>query len=458
MPKPRKFKSLISKQEKRKKDKQIIQKLQHKERQQISSQFKNPDLRENLTLSYSDFCLKYQLINGKPPKPYFINGYRTPNITKDGFEIHHIGENQIPNLNNPVWAFLEHLQTEDMLVYLTPVQHTIAHLLIVFENPNTKLGQGGLFNFGMFKKTLHELDSKDRELLICLTEKYIPNIRINIQQQAFKPYVERTLPQIVDEREILLNNTVDGRDTYFTPEQWKNMGLRDYYANRAYTRIVRRYNDIMLIYSFGRDGYLLWNGTQGNNKTYDNIPDGVQFNEIINAYRWFCEQIDKILEPIAETIKQYGGTGNKHGLIVDVDDYNKIAVDFENKILNPYYAGSKFEHTPYCSCAHLLTTNQTELLTTSRRNDIPNDQKFAIQLAVQASMIPGIPGGKLELTNEQQKLVASHNYLKDMYNRNDKILRIQASVETNTIKTLEWDVVEMYRNFCLQNTGAVLTM
>lgn len=464
MPKPRKFRPLISKQEKRKREqekrererqiaRELQRELQREECNQIISKFENTDLRENLVLSYKEFCLKYQQINGKPPKPYFTNGYKTPNITKDGFEIHHIGENKIANLSNQIWAYLEELQTEDMLVYLTPIQHTIAHLLIAFKNP--RLGRGGLFNFGMFRKTLHELSSKDGELLINLTEKYIPDIRLKIEQQAFKPYIERTFPQIINEYEVLLDNTIDGRDTYFTPEQWENIGLHNYYANRAYTRIVRRYNNIILIYSIGRNGYLLWNGTQGNNKTYQSIPDGIEFNEIMSAYRWFCEQIDKVLEPIAATIKQYGGTGNKHGLIIDVDDFNKIAVDFENKIINPYYATSKFGHFPYCSCADLLTAHQSKLLTTG---SISNKQKFAIELAVQSSIIPSTPGGKLNLTDEQRKLIISHDYLKNMYNRNDKILRIQASVETNTIKILEWDVIEMYRNFCSQNTSAVLTM
>jgi hypothetical protein len=378
------------------------------------------------------------------------------------------------------------------------MQHTIAHLLIMFDNPDTKLGQGGLFNFGMMKRALHQLSQKDQELLLYLTEKYIPNVRNKVvSQQAFKPYVEKTLPQILDGYQILISNTKDGQDNYFSPDEWKALGLKDYHKNRSYTRIVRRYNDTLLVYSMGKEGYLLWNSTQGNNKTYKSIPEGIEFAEILAAYKWFCETIAKVLEPISQTVKQYGGTGDIHGLIVDVDDYNKIAVDVENKILNPYYAATRFEHTPYPSCAELFMSCQSKQIdaTTQKQLQYPastgahsemdlmlimaqykqqqdeiidriknnnpklnTEQQRAIQLAVQSTSLPDIPGGKQMLTNTQLEMVQSHDYIKDMYNRNNKVLRIQASVETNTIKTLEWDVVEMYRNFCSQDAGAVLPM
>lgn len=419
-----------------------------KKKDETEVEFENIELKENLHLKYSDFCNKYRDINGFPSKPYFIDGHKTENITKSGYEIHHIGENIIPDLSKKCWSHYSDFQSPDMLVYLTPLQHTIAHILIVLEGPFYMrmdrdilgLGAGGLLKHGMLKRAFQTLSTSDSEKLIRLLATKIRNIKSLLEEVELKSHTERIIPEIIDEYHILLENTINNQDNFFTPSQWEQLGLRNHYANRNYTRIVRRKDNILMVYSINKEKkYLLWCGTQGHIKKIDALPDFNEMLFILEAYKWFCNLLNQILQPISQTVQSLGGKGIIHGCIVDFDFFNHIYVDFANKILVPYKTGiTAYEHLTYENFYQMLIDTPTYSHTNS----------LALQSMINNSLIPQVAGGLTSLTKEQKTMTETHDYVADIYNRNMKIFRIQKSVETNTIQIIEPFVIDAYKSFC----------
>jgi hypothetical protein len=83
------------------------------------------------------------------------------NIVKQGYEIHHIGENKIAELSSEQnWCFIQWQQAR-YLCYANYTEHAILHYLITKEDQWGNLGWGGLFNHHMLKRTQMLLSEKD---------------------------------------------------------------------------------------------------------------------------------------------------------------------------------------------------------------------------------------------------------------------------------------------------------
>jgi len=95
---------------------------------------------ENIkSLSYDQYCEFLKNKNGKVLGAYFKNQYTKNNsIIKKGFEVHHILENKVPNLSNPLYSiqFPSLYQEPDNLLYCDMFEHYLLHILIVEEIEN----------------------------------------------------------------------------------------------------------------------------------------------------------------------------------------------------------------------------------------------------------------------------------------------------------------------------------
>lgn len=95
---------------------------------------------ENIkALSYSQYCEFLINKNGKVPDAYFKNQFtRNNSISKKGFEVHHILENKVPNLSNPLYSiqFPSVYQEPSHLLYCDLFEHYLLHILIVEEVEN----------------------------------------------------------------------------------------------------------------------------------------------------------------------------------------------------------------------------------------------------------------------------------------------------------------------------------
>ena len=92
--------------------------------------------------SYNHFCEFLLCKNGSVKEPYFKNKFtKNGSISKKGFEVHHILEDRVPNLSNPLYAiqFPSSFQEPKNLLYCDILEHYLLHILIVEEIKNAKL-------------------------------------------------------------------------------------------------------------------------------------------------------------------------------------------------------------------------------------------------------------------------------------------------------------------------------
>ena len=93
------------------------------------------------TFSYNEYCDYLVNKNGQVPGAYFKNQFtRNNSISKKGFEVHHILENKVPNLSNPLYSiqFPSSFQEPSNLLYCDLFEHYLLHILIVEEILNVK--------------------------------------------------------------------------------------------------------------------------------------------------------------------------------------------------------------------------------------------------------------------------------------------------------------------------------
>ena len=84
------------------------------------------------------------------------------------------------------------------------------------------------------------------------------------------------------------------------------------------------------------------------NYYYDNM---VKYSEF--AKKAFFKY-NEALQKISKIVKQFGGDGNIHGSIVDIDDYNHIYLSPEDGRVMPYYSEQKGERQNYETVESLL--------------------------------------------------------------------------------------------------------
>ena len=92
--------------------------------------------------SYNHLCEFLLSKNGSVQESYFKNKFtKNRSISKKGFEVHHILEDRVPNLSNPLYAiqFPSSFQEPKNLLYCDMLEHYLLHILIVEEIKNAKL-------------------------------------------------------------------------------------------------------------------------------------------------------------------------------------------------------------------------------------------------------------------------------------------------------------------------------
>lgn len=96
-----------------------------------------------------------------------------------------------------------------------------------------------------------------------------------------------------------------------------------------------------------------------NVKSIDEVLS--QFDAVINAYLLIFSGFRRYQEQIASYVRSFGGSGNIHGLIVDIDFYNHVSVDPTSGDTTFYYSPSFGSVKSYSDMGALLENHAPEL-------------------------------------------------------------------------------------------------
>lgn len=105
----------------------------------VINEFKTNVLNDYSYIGYLEYLKRK---NGKVPGDYAIGKRRNREITKEGFEIHHDMENEIPGLSNKNKFTQREYQSSEHLTYCDKMEHLLLHTLIVKESDMEKVSEG----------------------------------------------------------------------------------------------------------------------------------------------------------------------------------------------------------------------------------------------------------------------------------------------------------------------------
>lgn len=286
---------------------------------------------------------------------------KNPNITKTGYEIHHIGENEIAELSHERYWHMSDYQSRDMLVYADYIQHCWLHYLIAKEDKSLlrNLGWGGLFNHRMLERVSAIISADDYKNLLylvsCISEKMkerVLNMRRGITPSPAPVSIRE---QAEAEKWQRLYETYPRGITKITSKDYgKQLAVKTGVFDRCGINIVyvlRTEQDIFAFIGEAPEKEKFYFLSGGAVSLAVHTPDWYfsKLDDYFTICSDFVFKYKQLVTPISNYIKSIGGTGYIHGLIIDFDFFHHLKVDVENNRLIPYYAPSVSCRTIYPS-------------------------------------------------------------------------------------------------------------
>ena len=279
-------------------------------------------------------------------------GFRkNPNITKAGYEIHHIGENEVADLSQERCWHMREYQQKDALVYVDYIEHCWAHYLIAKEDKSLfrTLGWGGLFNHKMLARVAGMVSANDYQNLQYLVYRISDQMKervLNMRKGIIPPSPVSIREQAETKRWQELYETYPYGITKITSEQYgKQLAIKMGNLNRcgvSTVYVLRTESDVFSFIGENPDNNRFYFLSGGAMSLAAHKPEWYysKLDDYFNICTDFIFKYKQMITPISEYIKSLGGDGYIHGLIIDIDFFHHLKVDIENNRLIPYYAPS----------------------------------------------------------------------------------------------------------------------
>lgn len=315
---------------------------------------------------YDDFINYVLEKNEEVPGDYILRtldgtGFRkNPNITKKGYEIHHVGENEVADLSQERCWHMREYQQKDALVYVDYIEHCWAHYLITKEDTSLfrTLGWGGLFNHKMLARVSGMVSANDYKNLLYLVYRISDKMKeqvLNMRKGVIPPSPVSIQEQAETKRWQQLYETYPYGITKITSEQYgKQLAIKMGNLNRygiSSVYVLRTERDIFSFIGENPDKNRFYFLSGGAVSLAAHKPEWYysKLDDYFAICTDFIFKYKQMVTPISEYIKSLGGSGYIHGLIIDIDFFHHLKVDVENNRLVPYYAPSTGCRTIYPS-------------------------------------------------------------------------------------------------------------
>lgn len=302
--------------------------------------------------SYTEYVNYLLNKNGIVPEDYVIlteNGsyHKNSRIAKEGYEVHHIYENQIANLSQPHFFPLIEVQRAGALVYANYIEHALLHYLIYKEDiPNYTLGIGGLVNHGMLYrlKATKLLSDTEYEIFCTLLKIVLPS-NIDCIERASTDFHFLTKEYLSSETIIQKADGMIGYGiTQISPAEYNKI------TENPIGSILKCKISTIHVLRSPHDAFMFIGENTTTHRYY--LLKGGQVMNLQHNPEWYYEKLDKacalfysiyeraltIIKPIQDYIRACGGSGHLNGMIIDYDDFNHVKIDFAKSVIIPYYA------------------------------------------------------------------------------------------------------------------------
>lgn len=149
-----------------------------------------------------------------------------------------------------------------------------------------------------------------------------------------------------------------------------------------------------------------------------------------DSVKLFMSRYNKVQKELSNAVKAFGGDGNIHGCIVDIDYYNHIFLNPIDGKLTPYYAESIIDKWVYDNVASLLFSKKKELyrnfreLTTSEKKDTLT-----------------VIGSKMDIVEDSCYVPET-----DMYGSSRIISGLQYTTNFNVVRVWNDEIIKMNEN------------
>ena len=173
--------------------------------------------------------------------------------------------------------------------------------------------------------------------------------------------------------------------------------LRFYQAKKMSMQLKR---EIQTLYMLKKKGFYCFIEQMPNG--FLRILNGGRGSNLYeNDVRYYYERMDKVIEQItgplerytaiqkhiAEAVKSFGGTGNIHGCIVDIDYFNHIYVNPFDLTIRGYYALDIIHKWVYYSISSLLEDHSPELFKKYKRLLKTESENALAPLAINQGLV-----------------------------------------------------------------------
>ena len=127
--------------------------------------------------------------------------------------------------------------------------------------------------------------------------------------------------------------------------------------------LLKRHNNYMFVYKNIKNViYLLNGGTKNKLQNQDIMYYYENMNRYANLIKVNLNSYYEYIKKVSEFVKTFGGSGNIHGAIVDIDYYNHLYVNVYDGKITPYFAFSMTDKVIYEDLRSLLKENCPYLL------------------------------------------------------------------------------------------------
>ena len=138
--------------------------------------------------------------------------------------------------------------------------------------------------------------------------------------------------------------------------------------------LLKRYKTYLFLYKNVKDTIYILNGGAKNKLENQNINYYYNnMNKYANLIKTSLKSYYSYIKKVSDYVKSFGGSGNIHGAIVDIDYYNHLYVNVYDGKITPYFALSIVDKYIYKDLRKMLKENCHNLL--KRYDDIVKNTK-----------------------------------------------------------------------------------